>query len=111
MFGLVFLAILGYLMYIEIVTFFENRRDMKRTQEYFKNRSWQVFFGRVESRYKETKMYRAGLIFFVFILPILNIVFCLGFLAGKFSQWKTGFATICLVNILMMLTRLVWLVG
>lgn len=31
-------------------------------------------------------MYRAGFIFFVFILPILNIVFCLGFLAGKASQ-------------------------
>jgi hypothetical protein len=39
MFGLVFLAILGYMMYIEIVTFFENRRHMKRAQEYFKNRS------------------------------------------------------------------------
>ena len=39
MFGLVFLAILGYMMYIEIVTFFENRRDEKRTHEYFKNRS------------------------------------------------------------------------
>jgi hypothetical protein len=39
MFGLVFLAILGYMMYIEIVTFFENRRDMKRIREYFKNRS------------------------------------------------------------------------
>jgi hypothetical protein len=42
MFGLAFLAILGYMMYIEIITFFENRRDMKRTQEYFKNRSWQA---------------------------------------------------------------------
>jgi hypothetical protein len=38
MFGLAFLAILGYMMYIEIITFFENRRDMKRNQEYFKNR-------------------------------------------------------------------------
>jgi hypothetical protein len=42
MFGLVFLAILGYMMYIEIITFFENRRDEKRTHEYFKNRSWQA---------------------------------------------------------------------
>jgi len=25
-------------------------------------------------------MYRAGLIFFVFILPILNIAFCLGWI-------------------------------
>jgi len=33
MFGLVFLAILGYMMYIEIVTFFENRRDEKRINE------------------------------------------------------------------------------
>jgi hypothetical protein len=31
-------------------------------------------------------MYRAGLIFFVLVLPILNIVFCLGFIAGKYSQ-------------------------
>jgi hypothetical protein len=38
MFGLAFLMILGYMMYIEIVTFFENRRDMKRIREYFQNR-------------------------------------------------------------------------
>jgi hypothetical protein len=31
-------------------------------------------------------MYRASFIFVVFVLPILNIVFCLGFLAGKYSQ-------------------------
>lgn len=39
MFGLVLFAIWGYMMYIEIITFFENRRDEKRTREYFKNRS------------------------------------------------------------------------
>jgi hypothetical protein len=39
MIGLVFLAIMGYMMYIEIVTVFENRRDEKRIREYFKNRS------------------------------------------------------------------------
>jgi hypothetical protein len=38
MLGLVFLMILGYMMYVEIVTFFENRRDMKRIREYFQNR-------------------------------------------------------------------------
>ena len=38
MLGLVFLMILGYMMYIEIVTFFENRRHMKRIREYFQNR-------------------------------------------------------------------------
>jgi len=38
MFGLAFLMILGYMMYVEIVTFFENRRDMKRIREYFQNR-------------------------------------------------------------------------
>ena len=39
MFGLVLFAILGYMIYIEIITFFENRRDTKRNREYFKNRS------------------------------------------------------------------------
>lgn len=39
MIGLAFLAIVGYMMYVEIVTIFENRRDEKRIQEYFKNRS------------------------------------------------------------------------
>ena len=39
MIGFVFLAILGYMMYIEIVTVFENHRDQKRIREYFKNRS------------------------------------------------------------------------
>jgi hypothetical protein len=39
MIGLVFLAIMGYMMYIEIVTVFENNRDQKRIREYFKNRS------------------------------------------------------------------------
>lgn len=38
MFGMVFFAVLGYMAYVEIVTFFENRRDEKRIRESFKNR-------------------------------------------------------------------------
>jgi len=38
MFGMIFIAGLFFVLYVEIVTFFENRRDAKRISEYFKNR-------------------------------------------------------------------------
>lgn len=37
MLGMVLLAGMGYLAYIEIVTFFENRRAIKRNREYWDN--------------------------------------------------------------------------
>jgi hypothetical protein len=39
MIGMIFIGALVYVFYVEVVTVFENHRDEKRIQEYFKNRS------------------------------------------------------------------------